>query len=376
MDVPTRVLLIDDDPDLPPLIEALLASIPGARWVVEWVADPEEAAARLSRGGADVALLDVRLRGGASGLDLVATVGAENLRLPVVLLTAGDDRAVDLRASELGVAAFLHKEQLEAATLERAIRYAIRFHALQRQAAATRRARTLRSLGAGAAHELNNPLAVIRGNLEYLKAALEVALPDVPEQEEWLDAVEDALAAAEQIRSIVGELGAFAKPEDGPLQSRVDRLLEEAVAEAKGYLRGLPPAAIVAPPAYVRGEHFPLRRVFRHLVTLVARGAAERGRDGQLELWASAAPGEVQVVVRVPASEDGAAEPAAEALRLLAGPDASEAEVSLGLAVSRSIVEGYGGRLVVDFGTAEAPPAVLVCLPRTSEDVGAPGPLP
>ena len=47
---------------------------------------------------------------------------------PVIMLTGQDDYAVDLQATELGVTDYLVKGSIDAPSLERTIRYAVRHH--------------------------------------------------------------------------------------------------------------------------------------------------------------------------------------------------------------------------------------------------------
>ncbi|HUO56950.1 MAG TPA: PAS domain S-box protein, partial [bacterium] len=72
----------------------------------------------------DVCLLDYRLEG-RNGLDFLKEAGEKGFTTPIILLTGLADYEVDLEAMRLGASDFLHKNKIDKATLERAIRYAL-----------------------------------------------------------------------------------------------------------------------------------------------------------------------------------------------------------------------------------------------------------
>ncbi len=81
------------------------------------------------------------------------------------------------------------------------------------------------TLAAGVAHEVNNPLAYVLGNLELIRQQLR-ELPAVPPAiHERLDQMDDGL---ERIRNVVTDLRAFARPEE----ELVARTALRAVCEA------------------------------------------------------------------------------------------------------------------------------------------------
>ena len=73
----------------------------------------------------DAYLVDYRL-GAQTGLDVAHAILMHSPHAPVIMLTGTDDREVDVRAGELGIADYLVKGQLDARTLERSLRYAVK----------------------------------------------------------------------------------------------------------------------------------------------------------------------------------------------------------------------------------------------------------
>jgi diguanylate cyclase (GGDEF)-like protein/PAS domain S-box-containing protein len=124
-----RVLIVEDDEDDFIIARDLLAEQTHTRCEVEWASEPDEALRLIRAGRHDVYLVDHRL-GRTTGLELVRQAFGEHVHAPVIMLTGYDDYEVDLEAETLGVTDFLIKSRLDAAVLERSIRYAVRHHAV------------------------------------------------------------------------------------------------------------------------------------------------------------------------------------------------------------------------------------------------------
>jgi diguanylate cyclase (GGDEF)-like protein/PAS domain S-box-containing protein len=123
--VTVRVLIVDDDDDDVVITTNLLQQIEGAEHVADAAYTLEEVEAELGRGAHDVYLVDYRL-GTHTGFDVAHAILMRLPHAPVIMLTGTDDRTVDVRAAELGVADYLVKGQLDPTTLERSIRYAVK----------------------------------------------------------------------------------------------------------------------------------------------------------------------------------------------------------------------------------------------------------
>ena len=122
-----RVLLVEDDEDDFVVTRGMLEAQDRVRFQLEWADGYAAARAVIAQRSHDVYLIDYRL-GAETGLDLVRDAFGGDQRAPVILLTGQNDYEVDLEATRLGVTDYLLKSQLDSATLERAIRYAIRHH--------------------------------------------------------------------------------------------------------------------------------------------------------------------------------------------------------------------------------------------------------
>ncbi|QDU98723.1 hybrid sensor histidine kinase/response regulator [Lignipirellula cremea] len=120
---PIRVLLIDDDRHNFIITREMLQEIEGAQFELEWVASYEEGLQEVRRGGRDVYLVDHDLNG-KRGVDLIRQAADFGVDAPMIVLTNRTDRRVDLAAMQAGAADYLIKSQIDAALLDRSIRYA------------------------------------------------------------------------------------------------------------------------------------------------------------------------------------------------------------------------------------------------------------
>ncbi|HPR64448.1 MAG TPA: EAL domain-containing protein [Thermoanaerobaculia bacterium] len=124
-DIEIRVLLIDDDEDDFIITRDLLREVDPERYHLSWVDSYDEGLIQIEKQLYEICLLDYRL-GARTGLDLLREALGRGLKAPVILLTGQGDRDVDLEAMKMGAADYLVKGTIDAQTLERAIRYALK----------------------------------------------------------------------------------------------------------------------------------------------------------------------------------------------------------------------------------------------------------
>src|SRR5579862_7692701 len=124
-----RILLVEDDEEDYEFTRDLLGELPAPKHQLAWASDYASAIDATRNDRFDVCLVDYRLGGPESGLDLAKTLIGDRETMPVILLTGLDDREIDERAASIGAADYLVKGEISAAILDRAIRYAIKNHA-------------------------------------------------------------------------------------------------------------------------------------------------------------------------------------------------------------------------------------------------------
>ncbi|WP_373184700.1 EAL domain-containing protein [Halopseudomonas sp.] len=118
-----RLLLIEDDEDDFVILRELLEDVPEQQFRLEWVSTYDAGREHALMHQHDVLLVDYRL-GADSGLTLISELNAQDLQVPMILLTGLADSELDTRAIELGASDYLVKGEFTGPMLARSIRYA------------------------------------------------------------------------------------------------------------------------------------------------------------------------------------------------------------------------------------------------------------
>jgi PAS domain S-box-containing protein len=122
--LPTRILIIEDDQDDFLIIEACIKDIPEKDFRIDWCYNYEEALQRIAHSGYDIYFVDYLL-GEKTGLELLKDAIALGCEDPLVLLTGIGNREVDVQAMTIGAVDYLVKSEINTEKLERCIRYAL-----------------------------------------------------------------------------------------------------------------------------------------------------------------------------------------------------------------------------------------------------------
>ncbi|TMA17859.1 MAG: PAS domain S-box protein [Deltaproteobacteria bacterium] len=137
------------------------------------------------------------------------------------------------------------------------------------------------TLAAGVAHEVNNPLACVKANLDFLAEGLSSGIP----QPELVAALDDALDGAERVRKIVRGLKLFSRADEEqrrPLE--LERVLEIAIRMCGNEIRHR--ARLVKnyqPVPLVQADESRLAQVFINLLANAAQSIPE-GHAGDNEI--------------------------------------------------------------------------------------------
>jgi len=243
--------------------------------------------------------------------------------------------------------------------------------AAQKELARTERLADLGLLAAGVAHEINNPLAIIRGNAELLQTAI----PPESEDREEVDAIVDE---AVRIGRIVANLRTFSHSGlkqisrfslGGLLDDILDQLGHQVPLERYHLTRRYWGRDVTA-----EGDADQLRQVFTNLIL---NGLQAMPEGGELMLDLEQSGEEEQVCVTV---QDQGCGITPEQMEKLFTPffTTKARGTGLGLAVSYGIVRDHGGEIRVE-SSPEAGAKFSVVLPLRQQhslpdgDVGLAG---
>lgn len=205
------------------------------------------------------------------------------------------------------------------------------------------------TLAAGVAHEINNPLAYLMLNLQYLMRELPRFDGTPGRLAVLLERLSEAEHGARRVSTIVGDLRAFAHPEDmerGPVN--VGKAVSAAVKVVSTQVRHR--ARLVesyAPTPLVEASATRLEQVFVNLLINAAQAVPEGNPDqNRISVTVSSEAGCVIVEVR----DTGSGIPADILSRVFDPFFTTKPRgigTGLGLPISRSIVTALGGEITV-----------------------------
>ncbi len=219
---------------------------------------------------------------------------------------------------------------------------------LQQRLVTADRLASIGMVAAGVAHEINNPLAYVLGNIEIVIRDL---LPLGGRVEEALQSLDVAVEGVARIRAIVRDLLLLARAEEhpaGPVDVRA--ILDSALALAGSTIAGR--ARVVrddAPVPLVEADAARLGQVFLNLIANALESMSDERPDGH-ELRIRAAPGAGnRVVVQISDTGTGIApDLVARIFDPFFTTKAIGRGTGLGLAICERIVAELGGEIQVE----------------------------
>lgn len=121
-----RVLLIDDDEDDYIITKDLFSQITDAeKYELSWIDTFDKGINAVLKRQHDIYLIDYRL-GKETGVDLLTEAVLSGVKEPMIILTGKGDYKIDEEAMNMGAADYLVKDKIDADTLDRALRYALK----------------------------------------------------------------------------------------------------------------------------------------------------------------------------------------------------------------------------------------------------------
>ncbi|MCY1073299.1 two-component system sensor histidine kinase NtrB [Archangium lansingense] len=351
----SAALLLTDTPASPERLEALMRAnaLDGVYVVDRKLSVPADATGparrrvdllRTDPAGVEAALAgETRVGAGYAMGDLQVTVGYFPVRgrggqvESVLVLEAGrafSNARESLRRALWGGVALSTVGALALALV--AARWLRDERARREAAAKAARGEALTKMAAMAAHEIRNPLGVIRGTVELMRERSGAKL-----SERDKESLEDVLGEVERLRRLTEDLLDLSA--DRPLAAQrvaLSEVLEEAARATEAAFPGVKVRRSFAELPPVEGDAGRLRQVFANLL----QNAAQAQGEGEVRL--AAQPDGSAVRVRV--EDDGPGVPKEVRERLFDLFVTGKANgTGLGLALCRRLVERHGGTVVL-----------------------------
>ena len=347
------VLVVEDNPDMLTFLGGLL----GSDYSVLTAADGEEGLALIRGRRPDLVITDLMMPG-MNGFELVRRLRSDPglAEIPVIVLTARGEVEDRVTGRKIGADAYIAKP-FHASELQAAVSGLLSTSAARRQESRLRRDESVEALARGVVRELIAPLRELDEGLDELRSRLSPLVDDEELSDEARGNLADVLARGERAREAARDIGGSLEELQSLAGATVPRAPRSAVMIDDLVRRGIDQAA----PERADRDRIRTRldssssldlpgpqieQVLSHLVTN-ALDATHSG--GRVDVITRDQPDAVLVEIR----DGGPGIPAEDLERIFepyytTRPGAGRR--GMGLALSRSIVEGCGGSLTVESG--------------------------
>lgn len=389
-----NILVVDDEKDARETVCELLKE---EKYRPLGAKDGLEAERRIKRNAIDLAMIDLKMPG-MDGMELIRRFRESNSEVPIVIITGYPSLESSVEALRLKVYDYIIKpftieevklvvnraiekrrlaktngmliQQLERAKreLEKRVRQRTRklekayqeLKRAQERLVRTEKLTTVGRLGAGVAHELNNPLGIILMNIQRLAQKMAEERAKTSGWESYQKAIERIKEASFRSQRIINNLLDFSRvspPEFTPVN--INRVLDETlplvehqvslenIKIIKKYDSHLP--KVLSDPSQ-------LKQVFINLI-LNAQQAMPQG--GKLYITAKKKKDFIEVKVR----DTGCGIPKEDLGKVFDPFFTSKKGIGMGLFVSHGIIEKHHGSIEIKSRKGEGT-TVIIHLPR------------
>ena len=354
----TRILLVDDESDFRTTIAKRLMK---RGMEVEQAGSGEESLAVLKDKPVDVVILDVKMPG-MGGIETLHQIKENYPKIEVIMLTGHATTQDGVDGIKTGAFDYLTKP-IELEQLLGKVRQAhekilredekakeAEFRTkMEQQMIATERLASLGTLAAGVAHEINNPLAIIKESAGWMKSILQKEeMAKIPRKEDFEKALGKIENGVERARRITHELLGSVKQNESVL-SRVDleELINEAIILIKDEAAGRNVQVnnrVDSKDSVIWSDPYKLRQVLLNLLTNAVHAT---GSGGSITVDLERSGDGVELTIQ----DTGEGIPKENLARIFEpffSTKPTGKGTGLGLFVSRSIIEKLGGEISVE----------------------------
>jgi two-component system NtrC family sensor kinase len=353
-----RLLLVDDEEQFRRTIAKRL-KLRGID--PEQSASGEECLSFLEKKTMDVVVLDVKMPG-MSGIETLHHIKKKYPKTEVILLTGHATTQDGVEGIKAGAFDYLSKpieldhllEKVKHAydkirRKEEKLREAEFRKRMEQQMIATERLASLGTLAAGVAHEINNPLAIIKESAGWMKQILKKQeLSEIPRRNDLDMALDKIEKGVERAKRITLQLLGFARKDDSVMaEVNLKKLADEAVQLVKREAADRDIEIVQEmdiPENIIWSDPYQLRQVILNLLTNAIHAT---GSGGSVTIKSEAIADEVALTIQ----DTGQGIPK-ENLERIFEPFFSTKPpgegTGLGLFVARGIIEKLGGKIEVE----------------------------
>jgi signal transduction histidine kinase len=291
-------------------------------------------------------------------LSALALLRERGLDLPFIIVSNAIAESLAVELMRAGAHDFLFKHSLGrlGAVIEREIREAnVRAESrrMQQQLLLSDRLASIGMVAAGVAHEINNPLAYVLGNVEFVLEQLEHADEHgsaTPQMREWVEALQHAREGSERIRVTTRDLKVFCRTDEETRGAvNVRKVMESSINMAWAEIRHR--AQLVrrfeTVPG-IEGNENRLGQVFLNLLVNAAQALPDRPTEqNEISVDIRAAAGSVVVEI----ADTGMGIAPAQLKRIFEPFYTTKVPgvgTGIGLSICRTIVTELGGEITVE----------------------------
>ena len=353
-----RVLLVDDEDEFRQTIAKRLVK---RGMTPDQARDGEACLSILEKQSIDVVVLDVKMPG-MNGLDVLNHIKKRYPKTEVILLTGHATTEDGVEGIKSGAFDYLMKpiklehliskisQAYEKIQREEERRREVEFRSrMEQQMIACERLASLGTLAAGVAHEINNPLAIMKESVGWMKLLLEKTDKEqMTRKEDFYKALNKIENSIERARRITHQLLGFARKTDSVLsETNIKELVEEMVELVKREATHKEIEISQLMDSSLNSfwtDPYQLRQVLMNLLTNAVHATGVRGK---ITVMVENQGDQVALTVR----DTGQGIPRENMERIFEPFFSTKAPgegTGLGLFVSRGIVERLGGTISVE----------------------------